>query len=649
MHIKVYCLLMPLAFLLTMPASAAEDSGLALEANRDHLYLGESFILRVTVSGPGKDIEPDLSRIRNCRLELLGSKDISRSSITIANGRMVRDVFEGRVLSYRITPFESGLFQAGPVSLTVQGKTFAEQGPVVSVRDIAKQDMVKVSVSASRENPLVDEPFEIKLTILIRSLEGKYMSVQPLFPENPPNIDAGWLSGNPITGLESQDIRRILNDHLATRRDQAGIGINNITLRVDPFNFESLSSLGGFFSEPRRARYILNPRIIEVNGKSYVEYSLSVTFTPREEGDYVFGPVVFKGMIPAEVNDIGQARSAEIFAVGHACTVRVTPPPEEGRPASFSGAMGSNLVARASIDSQAFNVGDPMRLVLSVSGDARLDNMMPPKLNLQTNLQERFTIYDSTVESVREDQSSRRFVYTLRPTKSGACEFPPIEISFYDTGNRVYKTIKTDPVPLEIGKGREITGAGIIGRVEQAVQQKETPDLAGAVPKPIRASPSGAAPASLLGNPRMVGIVMVAGPLLYAVALLGLFVRTNRGSWQKDIQRRHAMPEVVARLRSAQSRCASNPAAARAEVCEAVRSYCSDRFQRSAAACTPDDIRKRLLDAGVGEELSREFSVAFGEASDASFSNAGGHRDLETIIAQLLQMMPRIERDVSGR
>ncbi len=641
-------LILPALLLSAMAlAENGGDGGLALEANRDQLYLGESFILRVTVSGANQEIQPDLSRIKNCRIELLGGRDISRSSISIINGRVTKEVFQGYVLSYRITPFDAGLFQAGPVSVTLKGKTLAEQGPVVSVRDIAKQDMVRLSITSSRETVLTDEPFEVTLEILIRALDGKYSTVQPLFPDNPPNVDARWLSGAPVPGLESRDINEILNEYLAPRRDQAGIGINGRTLRFDPFNFESLSGLRGFFNEPQRAKYILNPRIVEVEEKSYVRYSISIAFTPREEGDFVFGPAVFKGIVPAEVNDAGQARGAEILAVGHACTVRVVPPPEEGRPRSFSGALGSNLVASASLDAAACNVGDPVRLTLSVSGDVRLDNMLPPKLTLQTNLLERFTIYDSTVESAKDGPSVRRFIYTLRPTKPGACEFPPVELSYYDTGERVYRTVRTDPIPVEIGRTQELTGAGIIGRPEQGAPAEERPDPAAAAPAPFSASPSGARAASLLGNPRLIGVVAGAGPILYALALLGRFVRGNRDTWRKGARRRRAMPEFIARLRSARSDSTPHPDAARGEVCDAVRRYLSERLQRPSVACTPDDIRTRLLDAGVEEGLARRFSSAFGEIFDAGFSKSSENRKLESVITELSDMIPLVERDIA--
>ena len=67
--------------------------------------------------------------------------------------------------------------------------------------------------------------------------------------------------------------------------------------------------------------------MVEVDGQTYFEYRLELQYTPKEEGDYVFGPVTFKGFIPVSVDESGNADGRDIFAVGRAATVRVVPPP----------------------------------------------------------------------------------------------------------------------------------------------------------------------------------------------------------------------------------------------------------------------------------------------------------------------------------
>lgn len=630
------------AFLLVAVAGrAGENTVLRLEANRERLYLGESFILRVTISGPEHRLEPDVSGISNSKVELLGSRDLSRHSLTVINGRMTKESTVSRVISYAITPLSAGEMRAGPVRVAVNGKTLTEPGPLIHVRGMEQQDLVKVTISSSHETALIHEPFEITLTILIRCPDGERSAIQPLFPDSPPNVDLDYLSGRPIPGLSGPDVNRILKDHLVSRRDQAGMGINDVRHRTDPFSSGRLFDPGGFFSEPRRARFALNPRIVEKNGVNFFEYSLTLAFTPHKEGDYIFGPAVFKGPVLTEIDEHGTLGGTDVFAVGRACTVRVTPPPEEGRPPSFTGAVGSNLAARASLDAGSCKAGDPLKLSLTLSGDIRFDDMLPPRLGLQTNLLERFRVYDGLVETVATDDHSRRYIYTLRPIEPGTYDLPPVEISYYDTLDRRYKKIFTDPIALEVGESKSITPSKIIAGAEPGEAQHE--DL---VPAPIRTGADGAEPVSFIGNPYLVGGGAAAGPLLYLAAVIGQFINSRKDVWRQASQRRRAAPRALARLASAQESDRSNASRARAELYAAVRQYLADRFPRRAASLTPAEARRALLDSGAGSQSADKFCAIFENIFNAGYSNSGQLDGTGDICEALGELIPQMEREM---
>src|SRR5450759_1797106 len=115
----------------------ADDVTVKVEANRNQLYMGESFILQVNVSGAG-DAEPDLSQIKNSKVRSLGKQNISNYSIQYVNGQITRQGFSGLIISYEITPLAAGPFQAGPVVVTVNGQRLTAEGPSLTVTDIEK-------------------------------------------------------------------------------------------------------------------------------------------------------------------------------------------------------------------------------------------------------------------------------------------------------------------------------------------------------------------------------------------------------------------------------------------------------------------------------------------------------------------------------
>ncbi|MCX6992839.1 MAG: BatD family protein, partial [Kiritimatiellaeota bacterium] len=137
-------------WLATALPLVADDVTLNVEANRNQLYLGESFILQVNVSGTA-EAEPDLSQIKNSKVRSLGKQNISNFSISFVNGQMTRQGFSGLVITYEITPLTAGAFQAGPVVVTVNGKRLTAEGPSLTVTDIEKQDLVKLAITSSSE------------------------------------------------------------------------------------------------------------------------------------------------------------------------------------------------------------------------------------------------------------------------------------------------------------------------------------------------------------------------------------------------------------------------------------------------------------------------------------------------------------------
>ncbi len=636
-------ILLAMGVLAACAAAADEDLALKVTANRGQIYLGESFILEVTISGSSQPVAPDLSRLVNCRIKALGSRDISNYSITIINGRITKEGFTGRVVSYEITPTAAGTLQAGPVSVAVEGRALTEPGPAVRVTDIEKQDLVLISVAASRETVLVDEPFDIALRVLIRRLPpGRFADVEPLFPGNPPDLSAPYLAGEGLDGLVGPDIRQLLQARLVTGDNQPGLAINNITLAPSPFDFNSL--LHGISGESRKARFALDRRSTEQNGRAYHEYSLTLTFTPREEGNYVFGPVVFKGAVPVEVNDQGQARGTPVFAVGPAGTVRVVPPPEEGRPPGFTGALGTNLTAAAELDAATGNIGDPLKLTLSLAGQVRFDKMLPPKLNLQTNIVRHFTVYDNTVQTVKQDQQRRQYLYTLRPTHAGAFELPPIEIAYYDTQARQYKTVATAPIPLVIRRGTEVTARHLQGHTNRPPERKSEAVVAAETPAPCRTAPEGAHPASLLGDRPWLPAAGAAGPTLYLLTLAGGLIRRRRGHWKLAARRRRALASARRRLQAARR----DPSLAGRRVCAAITSYLADRLGAPPAGLTPGDARRRLEQAGISAPVSAALAAIFERHFNAGFSKqvpAGGAAEDIRQAGELLENIDRQTRN----
>jgi hypothetical protein len=603
--------------LLSPLASLAETPTLEVNISRDRIYLGESFLLEAKVGGADTAEPPDLSSITACAIELLGSQQLNYSRHFNINGKVHREVFRGRSFTFKLTPTAAGELITGPVKATVAGTPLSASGPTVVVTGVVKQDTVSVAVIASRETVLVDEAFDIRLSIKVRRLPGSFSETDPLFPNDPPHIQAEFLNPREINGLKGPDYQPLLNARVVPR-NQPGFSLNNYTVMADI-----------------PARFKLERRAVDENGKAYWEYGVSVPFTPVTEGSYTFGPVIFKGNVPVSVNAQGNATGASIFAVGPAAIVRVVPPPEKDRPDSYIGAIGSNLVVEASLDTQSCRVGDPITLTLAVSGPIQMSNLSPPKLSLQTNLLDHFDIYDDSVQTVKRE-NQRQYAYTLRPRHAGSFELPPVEASYYDAATRQYRTVQTTPLPLKVRPSTEITAAEVIGgSTNQTIilHRKEKADMC---PAGMRVDPAVSEPAPLLGTPHRLFTIAITGPILFCISLAWVLFRRHLPAFREARRRRNAF----ARARSGVKE--------NVDPCLIIRRYLSERFGVRTDSTTPADAQALLTEQGIPELLARRFADLMQQHFNAAYGTipanpSGPLADLESTLSEIenhLQSIP---------
>ncbi|HRR32903.1 MAG TPA: BatD family protein [Kiritimatiellia bacterium] len=596
------------AFLfLAFPALA--DVSLKVSPSRQSIYLGESFNLTIEVGGADRGLDvPDLSGLPPAEIQFLGQHSNSRSSISIINGRMTREVYEGRVFAYQIKPNAEGVYRAGPVRVVVAGQSYTDPGPSVQVKGIERQDCVIASLSASSTSVLVEEPFTITLSVAVAELPDPYAeSNEPLHPNLLPQLTADFLEIRQDTpGLKGPDLNQILNNLIDQSGRQPGFAINDYKTR------DMSSGFGRLFGDddpfrPRPIRFRLPPSRVTLNGKKYRAYTLTLDYTPTKEGEFTFGPLTFKGTVISDVTADRQAVTRDIYTIGPAVTVRVVPPPDEGRPETFIGSVGKEMQATAAFDTTVCKVGDPLTLTLEVTGAISISNLRTPLLNLQPELTRDFRIYDDNV-SADTLPNGKRFKYRVRPTREGTLEFPPIRLSYYDTAARAYRTVTTAPIPIQARPTTQIATLEPTDSAEALtgmLASRTRPQPAG-----ITLDVGGARPVSLLPHRRWVWPLLVAGPLLALLTALAapfaaLVARLR-------VSRRHA----GALRRSLRAlRRADEPA----RTAQAVRNYLAERCDVAGDALTPSDVAELLCRRGVPDATAQTWRRLLARLDEALY------------------------------
>ncbi|MBI3891323.1 MAG: BatD family protein [Candidatus Wallbacteria bacterium] len=147
-----------------------------------------------------------------------------------------------------------------------------------------------------------------------------------------------------------------------------------------------------------------------------------------------------------------------------AIQVRVPPLPAEGRPPGFSGTIADGLSISSGLDRKTAHgsVKEPIRetdalsfrVVLSGRGDIR--NIPKPDLKLGDSFKE----YESkATPEIKIDEKGmfgrKTFEFVLVPRRSGALEIAPVEVSYFDSATRKYRTLRTEPIRIDVTPGEK--------------------------------------------------------------------------------------------------------------------------------------------------------------------------------------------------
>ncbi len=152
---------------------------------------------------------------------------------------------------------------------------------------------------------------------------------------------------------------------------------------------------------------------------------------------------------PFMQNFFGATVPKDITAASSPAELNVLPLPTEGRPADFSGAVGSFKIA-SDLSAPSAAVGDPLTLRLHVTGTGNFDRVDTPMLEHV----DRWKTYPPKSTFTQSDaigyKGEKTFEQPLIAAQPGAQTLPDLTFSYFDPSTRRYETAHTTPPPVTI-------------------------------------------------------------------------------------------------------------------------------------------------------------------------------------------------------
>lgn len=175
-------------------------------------------------------------------------------------------------------------------------------------------------------------------------------------------------------------------------------------------------------------------------------------YEATKPGDYTIGPSSILGYA-YEMDSNGQRHylKPQVQAGTEAIKISVKPFPEEGKPASFNGAIGPFDHFTVSLQSAPkVNVGDKIVLSIEIGGKGQLENVPLPELCCQPGFSGVFKPSDLPPTEQSKGPNTKQFTAELRLLSGTVKEIPPLEFAYFDPETKTYKTLKSSAIPISI-------------------------------------------------------------------------------------------------------------------------------------------------------------------------------------------------------
>ena len=196
--------------------------------------------------------------------------------------------------------------------------------------------------------------------------------------------------------------------------------------------------------------------------------------------------------------------------------------PERGRPADWSGAIGTFTAEAVQVSKDKPEVGEPIRLRAILTGSGNLDRLLTPEIPGS----EQWDVLPAQ-ERRRHSEEQRFFVYTLVPRLPGKLLTPAIRFSTFDPLTKQYGRVEFKPIEVVV-TGTAPAKVDLITADPAAPADTKKKTVTGlAAPEPRRTSalflgtpsaPLASSPAFWSGNAILVTLLIV---LTAAVLYLG--------------------------------------------------------------------------------------------------------------------------------
>jgi hypothetical protein len=594
-----------MSMLAALPAGAADDvrvSASVFPQGRISETTQVRLVIRVDGSSIPEVASPKLPAMKN--LQVTGGPASARnSSFSFDNGRIVSS--SSITLTYALAPSGAGPAEIPSFDVVVGGATYRTQP-------------LRFNVEAGRSGPA---------------------------PPSPQQGGAPAEREDDDTGDASADV--FLQAKLGAASVYAGQPVRlDVMLYaaapVNGFTWTDVPSLQGLWVEDLPVDPGRDRTVVVMNGRQYNAYPVARKLVvPTGSGALTIPPFSAQVQVHRATRDPFGA----FFSLGgYVNIVRrtkgmkldVKPLPEAGRPADFSGAVGSFRM-KVAADRTAVDLGDAVAVKLTVEGEGSLQSAAAPKLSAPPDVKvyEPKTL-DDAMTGADHLGARKTWEWVIVPLAPGTVKVEAPAFAYFDPASGTYKELRGAIPELTVRRGTGVVDA-VASRGEIQANSKDIAFL-----KMRRGTLAEARPPL---HRRGWFIALVVLPFILTPVGIAYGRRRERFLTDHGFARaRRAARTAAKRLERAAHRAGDKPAAFYEEVAGALVDYVADRANRPAAGLTYDQLDEILAAKHVPAEPRRRYRTCLETCDFARFvPDSGRPKAVADLVAEARAILRALE------
>ncbi len=435
-------------------------------------------------------------------------------------------------------------------------------------------------------------------------------------------------------------------------------------VQIAQINISKLSSFSGFWSQNlMKENDKLQQTTQVIDGEQYVVADIrKIALFPLKSGRLVIDPLELACV--AQVRRQTKTKTGDPFfddffndsffnsgvanveknLKSNPVIITVRPLPEEGKPADFSGAVGS-FTFHTEVDKTRLKTNEAVTLKCTISGKGNIQ--LIDKLNV--TFPPDFESYDPKVTSDIQTTAAgisgnQVFEYLMIPRKPGKFKIKPISFSYFDLDKKHFVTLDSPEFTLDVEKGSGDAGAVMT----YAGANKEEIKYIGSDIRHIRDTNFKLTVAGSRFIASMSFWLLLIIPLIlftvFVVLWRKLAARRSNTVLMKNLK---ATKIARKRLQKAEEfQKSGNQDDFYIAISQALWGYLSDKFSIHLAGLSIDSVREALVKKNVKEAIVIQFIETLDNTEFARFAPGEKTVNMERIYNEALEIIAKMEREL---